>query len=50
MSPRMYSRAHDLAVWQAIGRLPARWLMGAGYLVGPAGMCCLTRLTVENAY
>lgn len=33
-----------------IGRLPARWLMGAGYLVGAAGMFWLTRLTVDNAY
>lgn len=32
------------------GRLPARWLMGAGYLVGAAGMFWLTRLTVDNAY
>jgi EmrB/QacA subfamily drug resistance transporter len=33
-----------------ISRLPARWLMGGGYLVGAAGMFWLTRLTVENAY
>lgn len=33
-----------------IARVPARWLMGAGYLVGAAGMFWLTRLTVENAY
>ena len=33
-----------------IGRIAARWLMGAGYLVGAAGMFWLTRLTVDNAY
>jgi EmrB/QacA subfamily drug resistance transporter len=33
-----------------IGRLPARWLISGGYLVGAAGMFWLTRLTVENAY
>ncbi|MCQ6269332.1 MFS transporter [Pseudarthrobacter sp. R1] len=33
-----------------IGRLPVRWLMGGGYLVGAVGMFWLTRLTVENAY
>ncbi|WP_461190001.1 MFS transporter [Arthrobacter sp. Z4-13] len=33
-----------------IGRLPVRWLMGGGYLVGAAGMFWLIRLTVENAY
>ncbi|WP_314192429.1 MFS transporter [uncultured Arthrobacter sp.] len=33
-----------------VGRLPVRWLMGGGYLVGAAGMIWLTRLTVENAY
>lgn len=33
-----------------IGRLPVRWLVGGGYLVGAAGMFWLTRLTVDNAY
>ncbi|MFC9772491.1 MULTISPECIES: MFS transporter [unclassified Pseudarthrobacter] len=33
-----------------IARFPARWLMGAGYLVGATGMFWLTRLTIENAY
>src|SRR5919205_669304 len=33
-----------------IARVPARWLMGAGYLAGAVGMFWLIRLTVENAY
>jgi EmrB/QacA subfamily drug resistance transporter len=33
-----------------MGRIPVRWLMGGGYLVGAAGMLWLTRLTVDNSY
>jgi EmrB/QacA subfamily drug resistance transporter len=33
-----------------IARVPARWLMTGGYLVGAAGMLWLSRITVANDY
>jgi EmrB/QacA subfamily drug resistance transporter len=33
-----------------ITRVPARWLMAGGYLVGAAGMLWLSRITVDNDY
>ncbi len=33
-----------------MNRVPARWLMGPGFLVGASGMLILTRLSVHSSY